>query len=104
MYLTLHNTGKCCDFVQFRELIVVARSTNCILQETDNIAVFSGIIDAVFDEFNHRSDYEKKAHRVEYPGPKHSIGYYRILFIPIGSGRNESESSLSESDRNVGLC
>ena len=39
----------------------------------------------------------------DYPGPKHSIGYYRILFIPIGSGQNESESSLSESDRNFGL-
>ena len=30
------------------------------------------------------------------------IGNSRILFIPIGSGRNES-SSLSESDRNFGL-
>ena len=40
------------------------------------------------------------ADQVRRPGPKHSIGYYRILFIPIGSGRNESESSLSESDRN----
>jgi hypothetical protein len=64
VYLTLHNTGKCCDFVQFRELIVVARSTNCILQRTDKIAVFSGIIDAVCDEFDHRSDCEKKAHLV----------------------------------------
>ena len=63
-YLTLHNASQCCDFIQFREFIVAARSTNHILQRTNKTAVFSGIRDPVFEKFDHRSKFEKKAHFV----------------------------------------